>query len=50
MIEEAYMSVSHKINQGCLESMAILFPLRGEIIKHVQEELILKRNSISQIE
>nr|POE71612.1 hypothetical protein CFP56_38658 [Quercus suber] len=40
MIEEAYISVSHKINQGYLESMAILFPLRGEIIKHVQEELI----------
>lgn len=40
MIEEAYFSVSGKINPGYLESMAILFPLRGEIIKRVQKELI----------
>ena len=40
MIEEAYFSVSRKINPGYLESMAILFPLRGEIIKRVQKELI----------
>lgn len=40
MIEEANISVSHKINPGYLESLAILFLLRGEIIKCVQEELI----------